>query len=85
MSLVVLFVIEFFGWIAFNHITPFVVPRIAVALGVTSGSAMIMLSYASAYQPPLIEMMNLWMFALINAILALGIAFISFTRECSSV
>lgn len=83
MSLVVLFVNEFFGWIAFNRITPFSIPRTAIALGVTSASALIMTSYASLYEPPLIEMMNLWMFGLINAILALGIAFISFTRECS--
>lgn len=83
MSLVVLFVIEFFGWVAFNRITPFSIPRTAVALGVTSASALIMISYASVYEPPLIDMMNLWTFGYINAILALGIAFTSFTRESS--
>lgn len=80
MSLVILLIIEFVGWIAFNHITPFSIPRVVIALGVTTGSAAFTLTYASVFEPPFVDMMNIWTFALLNAIVALSISFVSFTR-----
>ena len=83
MSLVVLLVIEFAGWIAFNRITPFSTPRTTIAMSITTLNALLMVAYASLYEPPLIDTVNLWIYALVNALLALSISFVHLTR-CES-
>lgn len=83
MSLVVLLVIEFRGWIAFNRITPFSTPRATIAMTLTSVSALLMTTYFTLYQPPALALLSLQLFAIMNALIALIIGLTSFTQQMS--
>lgn len=89
MSLFVLFVIEFCGWIALNRITPFSVPRATIAMSTTSGFAIVAMVYPALWdvpnQTPLVNMTTVLLFGIGNTVLALSIAFVSFTRRMSSI
>lgn len=86
MSLIaVLLTIEICGWIAINRITPFTVSRVTIALAITTWAAGFIAVYATLYKPPFSEMSELWLFAFINALLALTISFVSLTREASNI
>lgn len=79
MSLIVLLLVEFCVWVAFNRITPFTTPRITIALTVTTVSALVMDTYSSWYQPLSIDRTSVWTFVWINLFLAACISFTHFT------
>ena len=88
MSLIVLFVIEFVGWVCFNRITPFSTPRVLIALSTTSGFALCIATYLAMCDLLALaqhfDLFNVMIFGLINALIALMIAFTSHTLQTRS-
>ena len=83
MSLIGLFVFECVTWVLLNRNIPFSTSRTTIALGTTSAAAVLSWLYIQMWnyseQQPFIDLFPILTFSLINAALAVCIAFIGLT------